>query len=127
MKNIIILLSTLCLSCQFHAKSSEGEVLVDTLSVDMSEPERVQLSPIEAGDFLMKDETAFGEIVELKGENMISDTFIWKPSQAQIVVKGNKMIVSNNDLQGSSRPFLLFEYPNLQFVRKVRNGWKWTE
>lgn len=119
MKNIVLLLLVLCLSCQFQTKGSEGEVPADTLLVDMSEPERVQLSTIEAGDFLMKDETAFGEIVELKGENMISDTFIWKPSQAQIVVKGNKMIVSNNDLQGSSRPFLLFEYPSLQFVRKV--------
>lgn len=119
MKNIVILLSTLCLSCQFHAKSSEGEVPADTLSVDMSEPERVQLSPIEAGDFLMKDETAFGEVIELKGENLVPDTFIWRTLQSMMVWKGSKAVVSNNDFRGGSRPFLMFEYPSMRFIRKI--------
>ena len=119
MKNIVLLLLVLCLSCQFQTKGSEGEVPADTLLVDMSEPERVQLSTIEAGDFLMKDETAFGEVIELKGENLVPDTFIWRTLQSMMVWKGSKAVVSNNDFRGGSRPFIMFEYPSMRFIRKI--------
>lgn len=49
MKNIVILLFTLCLSCQFQTKGSEGKVPVDTLAIDISEPESIPLPPIETG------------------------------------------------------------------------------
>ncbi len=71
------------------------------------------LSPLEAGEVFCKDKNPFGETIELTGENIETDSVIFKVSETRMLVRDNCLIVKN---RYGEQPFMRFELPSMKLL-----------
>lgn len=118
-KFVIIFMLLAFFSCKNGKKASEAAeaVVVDTVIETVR-----SLPPLEEGEVFLKDKDPFGEVIELKGENIVPDTTIFKINGTQTIIKDNRMIMYN---PGKEYVFMLWEYPGLKLKKltgKKGNG-----
>ena len=81
----------------------------------MIEETITELPPLEEGEVFLKDHDPFGEVAELQGTHIVEpDTFIFKPSSPNMVIKDSLMI-----MQSQNAPFYLFHYPEFTYIKTV--------
>lgn len=96
-------------------KTTEVESRETSVTDSIVEEKIVELPPLEEGEVFLKDMNPFGEAVELQGTHIVEpDTFIFKPSSPNMVIKDNLMI-----MQSRNAPFYVFRYPEFTYIRTV--------
>jgi len=109
MKYVIYL--WLCI-CFFSCKQSAKQISMESASVDDTlETSIVQKSLPEliAEELFFKGKDIFGNVIELKGTQIVADTVIFKIQGAESIVKEDKLLLNTNG------QFLLFHLPDFRF------------
>lgn len=99
-------------------KKAESVVAAPEAAADIV-VEEVALPPLVAEDVFLKDQDPFGGVIELKGEHIVSDSFIFKPREAQMFIRGDRLIMKNLSISQPNDMFLIFQYPSLRFLESV--------
>ena len=73
----------------------------------------VKLEPLKDEILKLKGKNPFGEIIELKGELIVVDTLIFKPTEIEMVTKDNLMVMKSRSHDGV---FALLSLPDLQLI-----------
>lgn len=118
MKNIplLLLLALLMGACKAEKKSQTSAATAATDSVvEVAKP----LPPLVAEDVFLKDKDPFGEVIELKGENIVPDSTIFRISGCHAFIKGNRMVMRNRTPEYT---FMIWNYPELT-LRKYAGKW----
>ena len=103
------------LSCNSGKKQTDPQPTAqDSIQVKQSE-----LPPLEAGVVEYKDDEAFGEVVELEGRQFVPDSFIFRPRNAKVVVKGKYLVMRVDVFSQDLHPFIIFDYPAMTYVTEV--------
>ena len=76
-------------SCHSKQKPSESQ----REAQDSTQVEQLELPPLESGMVEYKDDKAFGEVIELEGRQFVPDSFIFRPRNAKVVVKGKYLVI----------------------------------
>ena len=98
-----------------HSKQKPSESQPETQ--DSTQVEQLELPPLEAGEVEYKDESMFGEIIELEGRQIIpADSFIFQPREPKMVVKGNRLVMKVFSFGKDAHPYLIFNYPEMTFA-----------
>lgn len=109
------LLFALLFMASCHSKQKPSESQPETQ--DSTQVERLELPPLESGEVEYKDESMFGEIIELEGRQIIpADSFIFHPREPKMVVKGNRLVMKVFSFGKDAHPYLIFNYPEMTFV-----------
>ena len=102
-------------SCHSQQKPSESQPKAQ----DSIQVEQLELPPLESGMVEYKDDEAFGEVIELEGRQFVPDSFIFRPSNAKMVVKGKYLIMRVDVFSQDLHPFIIFDYPGMTYVTEV--------
>ena len=114
-KNIPFLLILLILfSCSGSGGSKTGNIVNDNDSIAEQKVTPVKLEPLKDETLRLKGRDPFGEIIELKGEQIVNDSLIFKPREVEIVIKDNFMVMKNHSRDGL---FILFSLPELRLIK----------
>jgi len=95
-------------------ENSDTIVALDAVSV--------KLEPLKNETLRLKGKDPFGQVIELKGEQIIVDDLIFKPSEIEMVIKDNLMIMQSRSTDGM---FALLNLPDLNYIKsfgKIGNG-----
>ena len=110
-------------SCHSKQKPSESQREAQKPSEsqreaqDSTQVEQPELPPLESGEVEYKDESMFGEIIELEGRQIIpADSFIFQPREPKMVVKGNRLVMKVFSFGKDAHPYLIFNYPEMTFA-----------
>ena len=116
MKHFSLLLALLFMaSC--HSKQKPSEPQPETQ--DSTQVEQPELPPLESGMVEYKDDEAFGEVIELEGRQFVPDSFIFRPRNAKVVVKGKYLVMRVDVFSQDLHPFIIFDYPAMTYVTEV--------
>jgi catabolite regulation protein CreA len=74
----------------------------------------VKLEPLKDETLRLKGKDPFGQVIELRGEQIVVDDLIFKPSEIEMVIKGNLMIMQSRSSDGM---FALLSLPDLQYIK----------
>lgn len=116
MKNIffIFIFALILFSCRgIGNKSTENMVKNDTVTELNSVS--VKLEPLKDENLKLKGKDIFGNVIELKGEQIVIDTPIFKPLGPKMIIKNNLLIMENRNNEGY---FTLFELPDLRLIKQ---------
>ena len=102
-------------SCHSKQKPSESQ----REAQDSTQVEQLELPPLESGMVEYKDDEAFGEVIELEGKQFVPDSFIFRPSNAKMVVKGKYLVMRVDVFSQDLHPFIIFDYPGMTYVTEV--------
>jgi hypothetical protein len=120
------------LFCSSCGNRTSNSVTNDTLVIEDS----YRLEPLKNETLMLKNKDPFGEIIELKGEQIIMDDIIFKPLESQMIIKNNfllmqnrprgvlainqtgeQRIVPNNDDPFTLGFFTIFRLPEMELVQ----------
>ena len=104
-----------------EGKTSNSKVEENDTIVDLNIAS-VKLEPLKDETLRLKGKDPFGEIIELKGKQIIVDTLIFKPSEIEMIIKDNLMIMQCRTTDGM---FVLLSLPDLQYIKSfgiIGNG-----
>ncbi len=105
---MLALLPGLVFSCQNRKEQpSVQEMNMDSVETIVPFPE------LEEGEIFLKNKNPFGEMIELSGKYITGDTAIFKTSETEMHVKGNRLIMKNR----GNPPFRIFSLPDLREIR----------
>lgn len=90
--------------------SLEDVVVLDTIVQEVKLPE------LEAGEIFLKNKDLFGDILELKGEQILTDSFIFKPKESKIFLSKGHLILSNLPSPTETNHFHFFQYPEIRHL-----------
>ena len=111
------LLFALLFMASCHSKQKPSESQPETQdSTQVAQPE---LPPLESGMVEYKDDEAFGEEIELEGRRFVPDSFIFRPRNAKVVVKGKYLVMRVDVFSQDLHPFIIFDYPEMTYVTEV--------
>ena len=115
--NIFILFAIILIisSCNFNNKQTDPQPTTQ----DSTQVEQPELPLLEAGVVEYKDDEAFGEVVELEGRQFVPDSFIFRPRNAKVVVKGKYLVMRVDVFSQDLHPFIIFDYPAMTYVTEV--------
>ena len=102
-------------SCHSKQKPSESQREAQD-SIQVEQPE---FPPLEAGVVEYQDDEAFGEVIELEGRQFVPDSFIFRPRNAKVVVKGKYLVMRVDVFSQDLHPFIIFDYPEMTYVTEV--------
>ena len=105
----------IALSCNSGKKQTDPQ----STAQESTQVEQPELPPLEAGVVEYKDESMFGDIIELEGRQFVPDSFIFRPSNAKMVVKGKYLVMRVDVYSQDLHPFIIFDYPAMTYVTEV--------
>ena len=91
-------------------------------TIDIQNTESVKLEPLKDETLKLKGKDPFGDVIDLTGEQIIVDDLIFKPSEIEIVIKDNFMVMQSRTQDGM---FALLSLPDLQYHKSfgsIGNG-----
>jgi len=104
------------LSCGGRQKSAAGVQVQDSVIAQAMEKDIVSLAPLATGEVFLKDQEPFGEVVELKGQQIVEpDTFIFKTSEDRMLLCSDSILVQKN----YRAPYFVFHYPAMTYIKTV--------
>ncbi|MDR2121411.1 MAG: TolB-like 6-bladed beta-propeller domain-containing protein [Tannerella sp.] len=98
--------------CSFSSRKQERNAETLTVSAPAKEDVKV-LEPLESGEVFYKNKDPFGEIIPLTGKHLDNDTVIFKVSEAEMLVRGNRLIVKN---RVEEHVLMHFSLPDMRFA-----------
>ncbi len=111
MKSInLFLILLLAFSC--NQQSKKGTELGDNQQIMEDIPDKLPLSPLIEGEFLLKD-GAFGDIIELTGLQHTVNR-IFKVGEIEMIAEDSFLIVKN---QNDENYFMAFSLPDFRFIK----------
>lgn len=113
-----VLLGVNLLSCGGRQKSAAGDgvQVQDSVIAQAMEKDIVSLAPLETGEVFLKDQDPFGEVIELKGQQIVEpDTFIFKTSEDRMLLCSDSILVQKN----YRAPYFVFHYPAMTYIKTV--------
>ena len=105
----------IALSCNSGKKQTDPQ----STAQESTQVEQPELPPLEAGVVEYKDESMFGDIIELEGRQFVPDSFIFRPRNAKVVVKGKYLVMRVDVFSQDLHPFIIFDYPAMTYVTEV--------
>ena len=105
----------IALSCNSGKKQTDPQ----STAQESTQVEQPELPPLEAGVVEYKDESMFGDIIELEGRQFVPDSFIFRPRNAKVVVKGKYLVMRVDVYSQDLHPFIIFDYPAMTYVTEV--------
>ena len=84
--------------------------------------EPVKLEPLKDETLKLKGKDPFVDVIDLKGEQIIVDDLIFKPSEIEMVIKDSFMVMQSRTQDGM---FALLSLPDLQYIKSfglIGNG-----
>ena len=119
MKNIQIFLTLTMVIVLFSCSGSGNRSADNSMSKDtdtivdfITTP--VILEPLINETLKLKDKDPFGKIIELKGEQIIVDNLMVTPSEIELVIKDNYLVMKTLNRDGL---FMLLSFPDLQLIK----------
>ena len=109
--NSVLLFAIVVTACR--QKQTETTIPVAAPDTVVAE---VRYPALETGEVFLKDQNPFGETIELQGENIIADTFIFKVSGTEMLVKGDRLVLKNRPSVSDMGYFALFQYPEMTYL-----------
>ena len=94
-------------------KTADGKVESNDTIVSL-DVVSVKLEPLKDETLRLKGKDPFGQVIELKGEQIIVDDLIFKPSEIEMVIKDKLMIMQSRSSDGM---FALLSLPDLQYIK----------
>jgi|GEM_PF-5599195 len=88
----------LCLiACFCSCKNTTKQTQADNQTSDSIEMQEVikQLPELVSEELFLKGKEPFGEVIELKGKQIIADTVIFKIMEAEGIIKDDKFFFTN--------------------------------
>lgn len=115
---IFLFIFSLLLNCKDKSKKNNSIELGDTIKIaQISEPE-LQLESLVDETIKLKNKKPFGETIELVGEQLTSDTILFKVGSTQMLVKNNILLIRNGHMNGTqNNNFMLFQLPSMKLIR----------
>ena len=110
-----IALPFLVIACNSKPKTSTPQPEAQ----DSTQVKQPELPPLESGMVEYKDDEAFGEVIELEGRQFVPDSFIFRPRNAKVVVKGKYLVMRVDVFSQDLHPFIIFDYPAMTYVTEV--------
>ena len=113
-----VLLGVNLLSCGERQKSAAGDgvQVQDSVIAQAMEEDVVSLAPLETGEVFLKDQDPFGEVIELKGRQIVEpDTFIFKTFGDRMLLCSDSILVQKN----YRAPYCVFHYPAMTYIKTV--------
>jgi len=92
------------------AKNSEKEVTGEILPEEITEEQFVAIPELTGEEVFLKDKNPFGDIIELKGEQIVADTVIFKVGEPGIVIKDNTLVMK------TGHSIMIFSLPDFKFL-----------
>jgi len=74
----------------------------------------VKLEPLKDETLRLKGKDPFGNVIELKGEQIIVDDLIFTPSEIKMVIKDNYLIIRTRNRDGA---FSILSLPDLRLIK----------
>ena len=105
----------IALSCNSGKKQTDPQ----STAQESTQVEQLELPPLESGMVEYKDDEAFGEEIELEGRQFVPDSFIFRPRNAKVVVKGKYLVMRVDVFSQDLHPFIIFDYPKMTYVTEV--------
>ena len=105
----------IALSCNSGKKQTDPQ----STAQESTQVEQPELPPLEAGVVEYKDESMFGDIIELEGRQFVPDSFIFRPRNAKVVVKGKYLVMRVDVFSQDLHPFIIFDYPAMTYVTEA--------
>lgn len=109
---VAILLLTCCNNLSQGEKSSKGK----GEPTSSRQPQEAVYPELVAGEFDYKGDTAFGEIIELKGKQIVGDTGIFKTFECSFIMKDSLFIMTRG-----FDPIFLFHFPSMMNFSQIYN------
>ena len=116
-----LVVTLITISCNSGKKQTHPQ----SKTQDSTRVEQPEFPPLEAGVVEYQDDEAFGEVIELEGRQFVPDSFIFRPRNAKVVVKGKYLVMRVDVFSQDLHPFIIFDYPEMTYVTefgKYGNG-----
>ena len=110
-----LVVTLITISCNSGKKQTHPQ----SKTQDSTRVEQPEFPPLEAEVVEYQDDEAFGEVIELEGRQFVPDSFIFRPRNAKVVVKGKYLIMRVDVFSQDLHPFIIFDYPAMTYVTEV--------
>ena len=110
-----LVVTLITISCNSGKKQTHPQ----SKTQDSTQVEQLKLPPLESGMVEYQDDEAFGEVIELEGKQFVPDSFIFRPRNAKVVVKGKYLVMRVDVFSQDLHPFIIFDYPKMTYVTEV--------
>ena len=103
------------------SKTADSKIEDNDTIIDLN-TESANLEPLKEGTLRLKGKEPFEEVIDLKGEQIIVDSLIFKPTEIEMVIKNNVMVMQSRSNDGM---FALLRLPDLQYIKSfgiIGNG-----
>ena len=103
------------------SKTTDNKVEVNDTIINFN-IEPVKLEPLKDETLKLKGKDPFGDVIDLKGEQIIVDDLIFRPSEVEMVINDNIMVMKSRTQDGM---FALLSLPDLQYIKSfgiIGNG-----
>ena len=105
-------------SCSGSGNRATNSILNDNDSTTELSTVPVKLEPLKDENLKLKGKDPFGNVIELKGEQIIVDNLIFTPNEIEMVIKDNYLVMKARCRDGL---FTLLSLPDLQLINKFGN------
>ena len=109
-------------SCGGSGSKTTDNKIEDNDTIIVFNTESVKLEPLKEGTLRLKGKEPFEEVIDLEGEQIIVESLIFKPSEIEMVIKDNIMVMQSRSKDGV---FALLSLPDLQYIKSfgiIGNG-----
>ena len=105
-------------SCGSSGSRSVDSIIKDNDTIVEQNTVPIKLEPLKNETLRLKGKDPFGSVIELKGEHIIVDSLILKPSSIQLEIKDNFMVVKS---RGSYGVFMILSLPDFRLIKEFGN------
>lgn len=109
-------INLLCFLVVIGCQNKKEKPLQEEVAVSDTIIQEIKLPELEGGDVFLKNKDPFGEILELKGKQILTDTFLFKPKESKMLLVNGYLILSNLPSSTEANHFHFFQYPEMKYL-----------
>ena len=109
-------------SCGGSGNKTTNSKIEDNDTIIDLNTESVKLEPLKEGTLRLKGKEPFEEVIDLEGEQIIVESLIFKPTEIELVIKDNIMVMQSRN---QDFVFTLLSLPDLHYIKSfglIGNG-----
>ena len=77
---------------------------------------KIKLEPLKDENLKLKGKDPFGKVIELKGEQMVIDSLIFTPSEIEMIIKNNRLLMKQSS-RSNDEMFIILSFPDLRLIK----------
>jgi len=104
------------IACGGSGGKATDSKLGDNDTIVNPNAERIKLEPLKEETLKLKGKDPFGDVIDLIGEQIVVDSLIFRPSEIEMEIKGNMMVMQSRSRNGM---FALLSLPDFQYIKSV--------